>query len=355
MFLVSQDFVDSTHGKLGCITCHGGENSADKAIAHGEMDPYPSRTFQDNCATCHGDVAGTYETSIHYNLNGMANGLMEFTDYTQLSDSPHHEEVFDNDCFKCHATCGDCHVSRPKNYSNGLVDQHTFLGTPSMEENCYACHNARNAGEYMGLVGFGGDVHFEKGMTCMDCHPTSNFHGTGEVGYNMWDEDLPSCLDCHEDKDPSVATDVNHKVHGDSLSCQVCHAQANNNCFECHLDEKADGTGLASSSEMKIMFRVGYNPNPTEERPYKYVALRHVPGQETMLEVVGENMLPNYDEKTNWKYSPTHNIQKSTFQNESCASCHDNTRIWLKMEDLRETDSKANEALIPDLPPSLEQ
>lgn len=355
MFLVSQEFVDSTHGSLGCIACHGGSNEADKAVAHEGMEPYPSRDFDANCGACHGDVTDVYATSIHYNLHGMENGLAAFADVMSLSESPHHEEVFDQDCFKCHATCGDCHVSRAKNFSNGLVDQHTFLGTPSMEENCYACHNARNAGEYMGMVGFGGDVHFEAGMTCMDCHPVDNFHGSGEATNNMWEENLPACTDCHTDKDPDVATDVNHKVHGDSLSCQVCHAQANNNCFECHLDPKEDGSGLQSSSESKIMFRVGLNPNPTEERPYKYVALRHVPGQEAMLDVVGENMMPNFNEITNWKYSPTHNVQVSTFQNESCESCHENTRIWLSEEDFRETDSEANFRLIPEMPPSLDQ
>lgn len=353
MFLVSEDFLSSAHGVLGCITCHDGENTSVKEDAHGSMEAYPSRNFDQNCGQCHGDVTGQFATSIHYNLHGMENGLLEFTDVSSLSDSPEHEEIFDNDCYKCHATCGDCHVSRPKNYSVGLIDQHAFFETPIMEENCYACHNARNAGEYMGEVGFGGDVHHEMGMTCMDCHPQNNFHGAEEETYNMWEEDLPSCLDCHPDKDPEEATDTNHSIHGDSLSCQVCHAQANNNCFECHLDYDEEEKHLVSSSEKRVMFKIGYNPKQTEERPYEYVVLRHVPAQETMFEVVEDNMMPNYDEKTNWKYSPTHNIQKSTFQNESCASCHDNTRIWLTEDDLRDTDSEANKELIPKLPPPL--
>jgi thiosulfate/3-mercaptopyruvate sulfurtransferase len=354
MFLVSEEFVASTHGSFGCITCHGGENDYDKFTAHSTMDPYPSRNFDSTCGACHSNVTEDFDTAIHYNLNGMANGLAGYAGISSLSESPHHEDVFDNDCYKCHATCGDCHVSRPKNFSNGLIDQHSFQKTPSMDESCYACHNARNAGEFMGLVGFGSDVHFDMGMTCMSCHPISNFHGTGEIPENMYAVDQPKCIDCHTDKDPTVATDVPHKVHGDSLSCQVCHAQANNNCYECHLDPKDDGSGLASSSEMKIMFRVGYNPDPTPERPYKYVVLRHVPSQESMLEVVADDLMPNFNERTNWKYSPTHNIQKSTFQNESCDSCHTNTRIWLTEKDFRETDSEANKALIPDLPPSLD-
>lgn len=353
MFLVSTEFTTTAHGSLGCITCHGGENVAVKEEAHNGMNPYPSRNYEATCAACHNNVTEDFDTAIHFNLNGMQNGLAQYANITSLSESPHHEETFDNDCYKCHATCGDCHVSRPKNFSNGLIAQHEFSKTPSMDESCYACHNARNAGEYMGKVGFGADVHFEKGMTCMDCHPQNNFHGTGEIPTDMWEVALPSCLDCHKDQDPSSTTDQMHKIHGDSLSCQVCHAQANNNCYECHLDENAEKTKLVSSSQMKIMFRVGLNPEVTEKRPYKYVTLRHVPAQETMLEVVGDNMMPNYEQRVNWNYSPTHNIQKSTFQNESCEACHENTKIWLKLEDLRETDSKANEALIPGLPPAL--
>lgn len=352
MFLVSEEFPSSIHGSLGCITCHGGVNDPDQRVAHAGLDPYPSRDFDATCGECHSDVTNTFSSSIHYTLSGMANGILKFTNYGALSESPHHQEVFDNDCYKCHATCGDCHVSRPKNYSQGLVDGHTFFGTPPMDETCYGCHNARNAGEFMGTVGFSGDVHYEQGMTCMDCHPIGNFHGTGNVVASMWDEDLPSCLDCHADKNPAVATDEFHSVHGDSLSCQVCHAQANNNCFECHLDPKEDGT-LGSSSQMRIMFRIGYNPEITPERPYKYVALRHVPTQASMLEVVDDAMLPKYDQITNWKYSPTHNIQRSTFQNESCESCHNNTRLWLRPEDLRDTDSEDNQRLIPALPPAL--
>lgn len=353
MFLVSDDFLETTHGSLGCIACHDGQNIAVKEEAHAGMNPYPSRNYEDSCAQCHNDVTKDFETAIHFNLNGMKTGLSEFANVTSLSESPHHEESFNNDCYKCHASCGDCHVSRPKNYSEGLIDGHMFSAQPSMEESCYACHNARNGGEYMGMVGFSADVHFEKGMTCLDCHKIENFHGTGDVPKDMWEADLPSCLDCHKDKDPSVATDVVHKVHEDSLSCQVCHAQANNNCYECHLDENEDKTKLVSSSQTKLLFRVGLNPQITEERPYKYVALRHVPAQESMLEVVGDNMMPNFENKVNWNYSPTHNIQKNTFQNESCEACHENTKIWLKLEDLKDTDSKANEALIPDMPPAL--
>lgn len=315
------------------------------------MNPYPSSDIDGVCASCHGAVTETFSTSIHRNIHGMSNGLLAFTNITSLADSPAHEEAFNKNCLSCHASCGDCHVSRPKGFSGGLINQHEFFKTPPMDQTCYGCHGARNAGEFMGTVGFSGDVHFEMGMTCMDCHDIDNFHGAGgEVTSNMYDENLPSCLDCHEEDIRGESASAIHTQHDNNLSCQVCHAQANNNCFECHLDYNEDNTKLIGSSNTKLMFRVGLNPNVTEERPYKYVALRHIPTAKNSLEVVGDDLLPNFDDINNWKYSPTHNIQKSTFQNESCDSCHGNPNIFLKESDIIESDSKDNLRLIPQIP-----
>ncbi|RQD69683.1 MAG: hypothetical protein D5S00_06200 [Tindallia sp. MSAO_Bac2] len=351
MFVVSEGFVDSTHGSLGCITCHEGENIADKDIAHAGMIKYPSSDLDGICYQCHAGVTETFQYSLHRNLTGMKNGLMAFTNESSLSDSPHHEETFNKNCIDCHASCGDCHVSRPKVYTGGLIDGHNFFGTPPMDQTCYGCHGARNAGEFMGDVGFRGDIHYEAGMTCMDCHDISNFHGTGVEYASMWDKaELPSCLECHEGATPGESDLQVHNIHGDSLSCQVCHAQANNNCFECHVEYNEDETALASSSTVRTMFRIGLNPIQSEERPYEYVTLRHIPTSVNSFEVVGPDMLPNFDEIPNWKYSPTHNIQRVTFQNESCDACHGNEGIFLKEDDLLESDSKANWDLIPDVP-----
>ncbi len=355
MYLVAEDFMDSVHGKLGCINCHGGENAPSKAEAHTGMVPCPTKDLENStCITCHAGVMDTFENSIHYNLHGMSNGLMDFAGGSQMPDSPAHAEVFDKNCFSCHATCGDCHVSRPNTFTGGLINQHEFFKTPPMDQTCFGCHGARVAGEYMGEVGFSGDLHFEKGMHCIDCHGLDNFHGGEEDTIRMWDENLPSCADCHENQLPGNSEIPAHNAHGDKLSCQVCHSQANNNCFECHVEYNDDKTALKSSSTTKIMFKIGLNPNPTEERPYKYVTLRHIPTAANSFEVVGDGMLPNYDDIHNWKYSPNHNIQKNTFQNESCQACHNNDKLFLRESDLIESDSKANSKVVgpPGSPPN---
>ena len=340
------------------MTCHGGNGSEEHyELAHIGVNCSPSADVNGICAQCHSEVTETYKDSLHYTVRGFSNSLVNFSTPDAL-DSPHEGlgEVFNLNCMNCHATCGECHVSRPSGYAGGLIDKHTFLSTPPMEETCYGCHGARNAGEYMGTVGFARDVHYELGMTCIDCHDVSNFHGTGEAYDSMWDKPaLPSCLDCHEEATPGTAALDVHNVHGDDLSCQVCHSQANQNCFDCHATISEARQSLSSHSEMRVLFRIGLNPEITEERPYTYVALRHIPTTADSFIEAGEDLLPNFDSVTNWKYSPTHNVQKSTFQNETCNSCHGNERIFLKESDLRESDSEANKLLLPTVPAKIEE
>ncbi len=341
---------------MGCVTCHGGNGSEERfEHAHTGVNPSPSADTNGICAECHYEATSTYENSLHYTVRGFQNSLIEFSGDEAVLENPHEGlgEVFNLNCMNCHATCGECHVSRPSGYAGGLIDKHKFFDSPPMDQTCFGCHGARNAGEFMGTVGFARDVHYEMGMTCVDCHDVNNFHGTGEAYASMWDKPvLPSCLDCHEDAASGEDDVAMHNIHGDSLSCQVCHAQANQNCFDCHADISDDRTSLASHSEMRVLFRIGLNPEQTEERPYKYVALRHIPTTADSFIEAGDDLLTNYDEITNWKYSPTHNIQRSTFQNESCDSCHGNARIFLNEDDLRETDSKANWELLSGPPPA---
>lgn len=348
-YCVAEDFLTSTHGKLGCIACHSGENVADQAQAHAGLVNYPSADTKGICQECHSDITTTFADSVHYTIQGMHNALEGFSHEGALDNEGGLKTAFDNNCYKCHATCGSCHVSRPKAYSGGLHSQHTFTKEPPMEETCYGCHGARNAGEFMGKVGYNKDVHFTKDMNCMDCHPVNNFHGSGSKEQNMYDADLPNCLDCHENTYTETEIQA-HKVHSpDTMSCQVCHASANNNCYDCHTTLNDDGS-VSGQSDGKIMFKIGLNPERTAERPFKYITIRHIPTTADSFAPLGGE-IPNYDLVPNWKYSPTHNIQRSTVQNETCDSCHGNQYIFLQESDLRENDSKANQKLVvPKIP-----
>ena len=357
-FLVDEEFLETEHGRYGCITCHGGVDTLDMEEAHEGLTARPSGDMEDGtCVECHDNIADTYEDAIHYTVQGMYNSLENFSYPGALEEEGHPlREAFDEDCSKCHATCGSCHVSRPKTYEGGLHSQHEFTREPPEDETCFGCHGARVAGEFTGEVGYTADVHYEEhDMSCYDCHPVSNFHGTGEEEQWRFEvETLPECQDCHGDVYSEDSPIEAHRVHEeDQMACQVCHSSEAQSCYDCHITVEDDGT-LTSSSTSRLLFKIGQNPEPTEEVPYDYIPLRHVPTtKDTFVELNGE--LPRFDEISNWKYSPIHNVQRETTQNQTCNACHGNQDIFLQEEDIWASDSEASRDLIVEEVPELKE
>jgi len=168
VFVNNAEFVKDIHGQVGCVICHGGDSTAtDKLVAHQGLVTDPSEI---TCDSCHKDIACMNENSLHTTISGMKAALEarggDFSEGSLLSTA------FDNHCAQCHTSCGQCHVSRPAELGGGLVSEHEFRETPSMQYNCVACHGARVGDEYLGKnTGIPGDVHWtQAGMTCTDCH-----------------------------------------------------------------------------------------------------------------------------------------------------------------------------------------
>ena len=331
---------------MSCIGCHGGDNVADKEKAHQKIIKDPSEPNGGLCADCHDDIAKKASSSLHYKLTGIVSSLEKFSHPDVLNDQGTLNKVFSLNCNSCHASCGQCHVSRPNTQKGGLLEQHKFLSKPPSDKTCFGCHGARNAGEYTGQVGTRPDVHYSKhNLDCSSCHSVSNMHGTGKAVSEMYhDEDLPSCSDCHPDVAQGKSNITMHNVHDPNLlSCQVCHAQAGQSCSDCHVDYNSkEQTGLVSKSEASLSFKIGINTSRDEKHPWKYTTMRHVPTVSDSFDSVGEAALPNYNLVPNWKMSPTHNIQRFTLQNTDCNSCHGNKSLFLTEEDITNTDSKAN-------------
>jgi thiosulfate/3-mercaptopyruvate sulfurtransferase len=244
-------------------------------------------------------------------------------------------------CASCHATCGDCHVSRPP-YSNGplilggLQNGHLFAKTPPMALTCNGCHGGRVAAEFSGQYeGFPADVHFTKAkMTCTDCHPAAQMHGDGTTPANRFAvTNGPECVNCHPEAAPGKGRIPPHNVHGGSLACQVCHSTVSKSCNNCHA-----GQGATSFPALKI----GLNLRP--ELPHKYVVLRHVPTARDMIDRLTGlvNTIQNFDRVPTWKTATPHNIQRVTARSQSCAACHNNPNLFLRLSDLNPNDSQTN-------------
>ena len=164
----------------------------------------------------------------------------------------------------------------------------------------------------------------------------------------------PRCETCHE----VVSTDqdeiIMHQMHGDKLSCQVCHSVSYSSCDGCHV-ALSDETGnpFFETDGSYLNFLIGRNPLNSEERPYQYVPVRHVPIAETSFEFYGEDLLPNFDALETWKYATPHNIQRLTPQNESCDACHGNPDLFLTADKVAESELEANRnVIVESIPPA---
>ena len=343
--LVSVDFLQTTHGEIACTECHGGNNVAtDMNLAHQGMQADP--TFPDataSCGQCHEEEAQLAKTSLHYTLATYKPMVHQRTD-----QDPAQMAILDlgmdNHCYSCHASCGECHVSRPNFAKGGFISGHNFNKTPDQTNQCMACHGSRVGNEFTGETG-SGDLHYTKhGMDCMACHGTHDLHGDGKTGHRdrYQVEGLASCQDCHELDDKIEQ----HAIHGENLSCYVCHAQPYANCYGCHVGLDDKGLAFFKNPDEEELFRIGRNPEPNPQRPEEWILVRRVPSVPTSFEYYGKELLPNFDQLNNWKYASPHNIQRKTTQNRDCNNCHGNEELFLTEDNVKPEMRAANKKII---------
>jgi hypothetical protein len=351
VFLNQESFFETMHGRYGCITCHGGVGGVDdKETAHEGLVREPDSA--EACEDCHADQAVTDQKSLHTNLAGYTTALAA----RSAPDTMDQLEVMrDNHCDKCHTTCGQCHVSRPTNLGGGLVAGHEFKQVPPMNLTCTGCHGSRIENEYKGKnEGVRADVHWIKGgMPCFACHSADEMHGAlGEFNHRYAGLPTPSCQEanCHPDVAPGDGIQQHTDFHFEAMSCQVCHSTTYKNCYSCHVGLE-DGMAYYKTEPSEMMFKIGRSPLQSEERPWKYVPVRHVPIDRDSFAYYGEDLLPNFDALPTWKYATPHNIQRMTPQNETCGSCHGNAEFFLTADDVDPDELEANkDVIVEELP-----
>ncbi len=383
---------NSVHAGQDCTGCHGGDDSTNsRAAAH--ANGFVATATAETCNSCHSAIVASSAAGLHTTLGGYNTILMQRG--FDMSD-PESAARFETQCSKCHTAvgfgasaataCGQCHISVPATAGGGLISGHSFNKTPSMDNNCTACHGSRVKDEYYGLNNallarnkaafaagspWGGafqlvpDVHKTAGLTCMDCHSDTaqsgeEMHGVGHPLPNQGDRydvtTAPQCTDCHGSaQDTAFAAVFLHTVpaHLQSMDCQVCHAQPYKNCFSCHTDVTAEGLGFfkingedptlaarraidaAAAPDALISYRAGNNPRFGEEGMKKYAVLRHVPVDRDVFQYTGANSLDGIIPPTDgdpgtvdmgsvatWKYATPHTIVRTTPITAACTNCH---------------------------------
>lgn len=346
---VGEKFFEGPHGEIECIVCHLGDSMvrSDKEAAHEDLIPYPSEDPELFCASCHPDEVENFEQSLHFSQAGYFERFERRAGFSLEDPGYEHAlEEFDMECGACHASCGQCHVSRPRSVQGGFVQgwAHEFKGTPDMDENCTACHGSRVGEEYTGAnPGAKADYHYiSLAKRCDFCHSGYQMHGGDgtELTYR-YDENNTAALQCESCHSGASDQNTYHTQHwvgesGVTLACQVCHSQTYKNCNGCHVG----GEGITGSSYLTFEIGRNYLKDNSRYENYDYIAVRHIPVAPNTFEEWGIDDLPNFEtSEPTWKLTTPHNIQRWTPQTEveegeSCGvACHDSD-YYLRAEDI---------------------
>jgi hypothetical protein len=355
-------YPGTVHAMVGCTECHGGQQSPEKEIAHTGLIARPSADAEATCGQCHPNIVMVEDTSLHNTLAGFWTALDERSTGASRGQLA---EAFDNHCYGCHTTCGDCHVSQPGAVGGGFVNGHVFSARPSMIQNCVACHGSRIGSEYLGQhEGLAADVHFRQGlMTCVDCHSGQQMHGQpdqcqdchlgpSEVAAPPADHryagvQSPRCETCHVIAATGQDGLETHQLHGGILSCQVCHSLAYTSCDGCHVAiNETTGDPIFAAEGSYLSFLIGRNTQRSADRPYEYVPVRHVPIARDSFSYYGDNLLLRFNERPTWAYTTPHNIQRVTPQAASCHNCHGNAELFLTADKVAPDELEANRPVI---------
>lgn len=365
---VGSAFMDEVHGQLSCVSCHGGNNKTDlteeaKAIAHAAESNFiahPSSDAQKYCGSCHANKTANFSNSLHYTQEGYFKRFSVRASGMDLRDDADMLAGFKQDCGKCHATCGECHVIRPISVNSGFIGGHQFRKTPDLNNNCTACHGSRIGEEYKGShageegwpSGIKADTHYNKGLRCEACHTGNEMHGDGNQYYYRYIEGsdlVAECVDCHSYSETDVnSPDYNqyHATHwignGSKIQCQVCHSQTYKSCNGCHAKGSAATGGITGSSYPT--FKIGKNYLKSADRNFDFALVRHIPiAPDTYTNWNGSISLTTFSAEPTWKYATPHNIQRWTPQTDTTGttwcgeSCHTNEHLKLKKTDVDST------------------
>jgi hypothetical protein len=167
-----------------------------------------------------------FSTSLHYTVKGIDTAFKQTFSKDFGIDTPDY-------CFNCHIEdCSTCHPVHKK--------------TIEMSE-CVDCHE-RIGANYIGKLANEQkakhpDIHYEKGLECLDCHSLDKIHGDGNL-YTFAEEAIEiSCEDCHysgvEVKGKKAklydSSLLAHRLHED-IACSACHADYYQTCYNCHFE-----------------------------------------------------------------------------------------------------------------------
>ncbi len=190
-----------------------------------------------------------YNASLHYYARGMAHWYSkESGGIENLTGIPYDKLS----CGHCHAkTCDRCHRTEKNGVPIYSVEKAKSMNT------CLKCHAREKMLLFMYKKTGLKDVHFSKGLKCMDCHTAREIHGDGKQYVSMREPGAMNtkCENCHK----NIPTTISHRIHKGKLDCTACHVRQVLTCANCHM-----GTFLKTGKKTFIplgnwVFLINYN------------------------------------------------------------------------------------------------
>ncbi|MGK9476508.1 hypothetical protein [Melioribacter sp. OK-6-Me] len=229
---------------------------------------------------CHPDIVRRVNSSIMTTLSGMVSvNKFVFNESTSPDSLSHISEIgfspaeshLRNLCASCHlgnektefgeideesrgGGCLACHLSYTKNSAEelklftknkvGFINKfHPTLKLPNSNKNCFGCHSrsGRISTNYEGWAEINEttlnepielrqlkdgrvfkkmlpDVHFEKGLLCIDCHLSAEVMGDGNYYTHKELQTEIQCLDCHNNGERKTVTVDNFDYESQKIS-----------------------------------------------------------------------------------------------------------------------------------------
>jgi hypothetical protein len=228
--------------------------------------------------------------SLHYTTNGMAYWYAkEQGGLETLTGIPYPE-----------LSCNHCHVSSCDTCHKAEKDNKLSYSTESAQnmEICLQCHARAKAIMNIDKKANQLDVHFAKGMECIDCHTQREIHGDGTEYTSMRQ---PGAMDAHCEKcHESVTSSTSHKIHRNKLDCNSCHVRHVVSCSNCHFETLVKEGKKAAMPLFGWVFLMNYEGRVTSANMQTFVTK----GNKTFLIFAPQN---------------SHSVMKDGRQ---CNECH---------------------------------
>jgi hypothetical protein len=225
-------------------------------------------------------VTNFYENSLHYTNRGLEywyskeQGGLERITGIPFSELP---------CAGCHVrSCDTCHKKEVDGKASYSLD-------PVRDQNvCEKCHGMDKEA----------DVHFQRGMKCLDCHTAREIHGDGTPYNSIQDPGALDvrCENCHK---PEEIKCPGQEAHQDKVDCNACHVRDLPSCYNCHFDTRVKEGKSVSLPLKDLLFLVNHDGRVTLASLHTFV----------------------YQNKTMITFAPSfpHAIMK---EGRGCSECH---------------------------------